>query len=58
MVYCFILMCFQREYFDRNPGGVNPVQLNDVIFAVHASIATLVTIFQCLIFKVTPYIKI
>jgi cystinosin len=41
----------EREYFDRNPGGVNPVQLNDVIFAVHASIATLVTIFQCLIFK-------
>ena len=41
-----------EEYFHRRPGGVNPVQLNDVVFALHAVAATLFTIFQCFIIKV------
>ncbi|XP_003389186.1 PREDICTED: cystinosin-like [Amphimedon queenslandica] len=41
----------ERQYFEDHPGGVNPVQLNDVIFALHALAATLFTIFQCLILK-------
>lgn len=42
----------EAMYFRRHPGGVNPVQLNDVIFALHGLWATAFTIFQCFIFEV------
>lgn len=41
----------QDEYFAKNPGGVIPVQLNDVMFSVHAFLITAFTIFQCFIFQ-------
>ncbi|KAL3269908.1 hypothetical protein HHI36_008965 [Cryptolaemus montrouzieri] len=39
------------EYFNRYPRGLNPVQLNDIFFAVHAVLVTLVTIGQCFIYQ-------
>ena len=41
----------EAEYFSRHPTGVNPVQLNDVIFSIHAVFACVVTIFQCSIYE-------
>lgn len=41
----------EDEYFRRYPRGLNPVQLNDIVFAVHAAFATLITIGQCLCYE-------
>lgn len=41
---------FQEEYSTRYPRGLNPVQVNDIFFAVHAVILTLFTIYQCAIY--------
>ena len=41
----------QKVYFSQHPGGINPVKLNDVIFAFHAVLLTLITILQCFCFK-------
>ena len=41
----------KSEYFQLHPRGVNPVLLNDVLFAFHAVTITLVTIVQCLAYK-------
>jgi len=41
----------QDEYFSRHPTGVNPVQLNDVIFSLHAVFACIITIIQCIIYE-------
>jgi len=38
-------------YFTKHPHGVNPVQLNDALFSIHAVFATLCQIFQCFIYK-------
>lgn len=43
----------QAEYFERYPRGLNPVLVNDVVFALHAMFATGITIFQCYIYEVT-----
>jgi cystinosin len=43
----------QADYFEQHPTGVNPVQINDVIFSLHAVIACLVTISQCFIYEVS-----
>lgn len=43
--------CIEREYFETNARGVNPVQLNDVIFALHATFITAVTISQTCIYE-------
>lgn len=43
----------QGEYYRRNPRGLNPVQLNDVFFSVHAFFATIFTIVQCSIYEVS-----
>ena len=37
----------------RHPTGVIPVLLNDVIFALHAVFACVVTIIQCFIYEVS-----
>ena len=39
-------MQIQAEYFARDPEGVLPVQLNDVVFSLHALLAASVTIAQ------------
>ena len=39
-------MQIQAEYFARDPGGVLPVQLNDVVFSLHALLAASVTMGQ------------
>lgn len=41
----------QREYFAKHPGGVNPVQPNDVFFTLHAILLTTITIFQCFCYE-------
>ena len=41
----------QDEYHDENPGQLIPVKLNDVIFSIHATLITMVTISTCLFFK-------
>ena len=41
----------QEEYFIEHPDGVLPVQLNDVVFSVHAMTAALITLIQCLVMK-------
>ena len=51
-IFVHYYRCSQQEYFLRHPAGVNPVQINDVVFALHAVAATIFTIFQCLIFEV------
>lgn len=42
----------EDEYFQRFPRGMNPVELNDVVFSIHASIITALTVSQCLIYEV------
>lgn len=41
----------QAEYASRYPTGVNPVLLNDVVFALHAVFATSITIYQCFTYE-------
>lgn len=41
----------EKEYLSRNPRGLNPVQLNDIFFSIHAVFATLITIFQCFFYE-------
>lgn len=42
----------EKEYFERFPRGLNPVELNDVVFSIHASVITALTISQCFIYEV------
>jgi hypothetical protein len=37
----------------RYPTGLNPVQVNDIVFSLHASVATLITIIQCFVYEVS-----
>ncbi|VDO94837.1 unnamed protein product [Soboliphyme baturini] len=41
----------QRQYYAIFPHGINPVRLNDVVFAVHAMAVSFITLFQCFIYK-------
>lgn len=41
----------QREYFAKHPGGVNPVQPNDVFFTIHAILLTFIAILQCIFYE-------
>lgn len=56
LVYSIFNICLfgisyiEAEYFKRHPYGVNPVQLNDVIFSVHAFVACCIQVFQCFIY--------
>lgn len=49
MANCKLL---QAEYFSRYPRGLNPVQINDIVFALHAAFATIITLVQCFIYEV------
>ncbi|XP_008551440.1 cystinosin homolog [Microplitis demolitor] len=40
------------EYYRRYPKGLNPVQINDIFFAIHAFWATAFTIGQCFVYEV------
>lgn len=42
----------EDEYFNRYPKGLNPVQVNDIFFSLHAVFATVVTITQCFIYEI------
>ncbi|KAL1506117.1 hypothetical protein ABEB36_005541 [Hypothenemus hampei] len=46
----FFIPEIKEEYSARYPRGLNPVQVNDIFFAVHAVILTCVTIVQCIIY--------
>ncbi|CAL7952332.1 unnamed protein product [Xylocopa violacea] len=41
----------ELEYFRRYPKGLNPVQVNDIFFALHATFATVITIIQCFVYE-------
>ncbi|KAF2901758.1 hypothetical protein ILUMI_04436 [Ignelater luminosus] len=41
----------EAQYFKKYPRGLNPVQLNDVVFGVHATVATVLTITQCFLYE-------
>ena len=47
----YFVPSFQQEYRERNPLSNIPVELNDVVFAVHAAIITLITILQCFMYQ-------
>nr|QAV56627.1 Cystinosin-like protein [Haliotis discus discus] len=47
----FWIPSVKTQYFQEHPRGINPVQLNDVIFTLHAVFVTLVTIGQCFIYE-------
>ena len=47
-------MTSQEEYQQEHPDGVNPVQINDVCFTLHAVLITGVTIVQCFLYEVWP----
>ncbi|XP_026292971.2 cystinosin homolog isoform X2 [Frankliniella occidentalis] len=41
----------QSQYFDRYPNSGIPVQPNDIFFALHAVVVTLITIVQCFLYE-------
>ncbi|XP_025199144.1 cystinosin homolog isoform X2 [Melanaphis sacchari] len=41
----------EKDYIARNPRGLNPVQLNDIFFSIHAVFATLITVTQCYFYE-------
>lgn len=45
-------MITQKDYSARNPRGLNPVQLNDIFFSIHAVFATIITVAQCFFYEV------
>lgn len=55
-IYNFTLMFsypVQKEYYARHAYSRIPVEYNDLFFSLHASIITLVTVVQCLIYEVS-----
>lgn len=48
----YSLCFFQKEYIARFPRGAIPVEPNDVFFAIHAVLLTVVQIAQCFIYEV------
>lgn len=43
---------FQLQYYEIHPMGVIPVQTNDVVFSVHATVFSILTAIQCIIYEV------
>lgn len=41
----------ESEYFIRNPRDLNPVLINDVVFSLHALLASSLTIGQCIVYR-------
>jgi len=46
----FWIPSVKHEYFEKHPGGVNPVRANDVFFTVHAILLTFITVLQCVFY--------
>nr|CAB3234404.1 cystinosin-like [Phallusia mammillata] len=46
----FWIPAIKKEYIQKFPDGVNPVEANDVFFTLHAILLTSITIFQCFIY--------
>ncbi|XP_036297514.1 cystinosin-like isoform X4 [Pipistrellus kuhlii] len=42
----------KEQFFLQHPNGVNPVEINDVFFSLHAVALTLVVLLQCLLYEV------
>ncbi|XP_054161378.1 cystinosin homolog [Oppia nitens] len=68
LFYTFFNVCLffsseiKDEFNERYPRSVLPVELNDVVFAIHAVFATSIVIIQCFIFErqtqtISIYIK-
>lgn len=47
----YFVPSFQEAYKDRHPFSSIPVELNDVVFAVHAVTVTIVTGIQCIVYE-------
>lgn len=41
----------QTEYLAKHPTGVIPVETNDIVFGLHASLATFITVLQCCFYE-------
>ncbi|XP_036307708.1 cystinosin isoform X1 [Pipistrellus kuhlii] len=41
----------KEQFFLQHPNGVNPVEINDVFFSLHAVALTLVVLLQCLLYE-------
>ncbi|CAK6437837.1 unnamed protein product [Pipistrellus nathusii] len=41
----------KEQFFLQHPNGVNPVEINDVFFSLHAVALTLVVLVQCLLYE-------
>ncbi|KAM7291288.1 cystinosin homolog [Ixodes scapularis] len=41
----------QAEYLLQHPTGVIPVEINDIVFGIHASFATFITVLQCCFYE-------
>lgn len=50
-VAMFWIEPIKLQYHQKYPRGVNPVQLNDVIFTLHAAFLTAITLIQCCIYE-------
>lgn len=50
--FLYFDVSIEDEYMLRNPTAVNPVQLNDIIYSVHATLLLIATIYQCFIYEV------
>ena len=53
-IYCaslFWIKSVQDEYFEKFGGFVIPVQSNDVFFAIHGLVITIITIAQCFVYE-------
>ena len=42
----------QEEFKAAHPHDITPVEINDVVFAIHAAVLTMVTIVQVFIYEV------
>ncbi|XP_064482267.1 cystinosin homolog [Ornithodoros turicata] len=47
----FFSTVVQEEYLSSHPSGAIPVQVNDIVFSLHATLATVITAIQCLIYE-------
>lgn len=50
--FLYFDVSIEDEYMLRNPTAVNPVQMNDIIYSVHATLLLIATIYQCFIYEV------
>lgn len=41
----------KEQFLSKNPNGVNPVEINDVFFSLHAVALTLVVLAQCFLYE-------